>query len=46
MTAAEIAEELLISPVTVRNHIAALHQKLNVHSKFAAVAFAYQNHLV
>ena len=46
MTAAEIAQELFISPVTVRNHIAALLQKLNVHSKFAAVAFAYQHHLV
>lgn len=46
MTTPRIAEELLISPVTVRNHIAAVLQKLNVHSKFAAVALAYQRHLV
>lgn len=46
MTAEQIAAELAIAPVTVRNHISAVLQKLNVHSKFAAAAFAYQHHLV
>lgn len=46
MTTSDIAEELRISPVTVRNHIAALLQRLDVHSKVAAVALAYRNHLL
>jgi DNA-binding CsgD family transcriptional regulator len=46
MTTEEIAAALFISPVTVRNHIAAILQRLNVHSKFAAVALAYRNHLL
>ena len=41
-----IAERLFVSPVTVRNHIARILQKLNVHSKLAAVVFAYRNHLL
>ena len=41
-----IAEDLFISPVTVRNHIAKILSKLDVHTKLAAVAFAYQNGLV
>jgi DNA-binding CsgD family transcriptional regulator len=42
----EIAAELFISPVTVRNHIAKILSKLDVHTKLAAVAFAYQHGLV
>ena len=41
-----IAEQLFISPVTVRNHIARILSKLDVHTKLAAVAFAYRNGLI
>lgn len=41
-----IAAELFISPVTVRNHVARILSKLDVHTKLAAVAFAYRNGLV
>ena len=41
-----IAEQLFISPVTVRNHIARILSKLDVHTKLAAVAFAYRNGLL
>ncbi len=41
-----IAEQLFISPVTVRNHIARILSKLDVHTKLAAVAFAYRNALI
>jgi len=43
---AKIAETLFISPVTVRNHIARVLAKLDVHTKLAAVAFAYRHGLV
>jgi PAS domain S-box-containing protein len=46
MTTPAIAAELFISPVTVRNHIAATLSKLDVHSKLAAVILAYRHHLV
>lgn len=41
-----IAEQMFISPVTVRNHIARILSKLEVHTKLAAVAFAYRHGLV
>lgn len=43
---AEIARDLVISPVTVRNHVAKILSKLDVHTKLAAVAFAYRHGLV
>ncbi len=46
LTTDGIAAELFISPVTVRNHIAKILSKLDVHTKLAAVAFAYQHGLV
>jgi len=46
MTTAAIAAELFISPVTVRNHIGAILNRLNAHSRFAAVAFAFRHRLV
>ncbi len=39
----DIAEELVISPLTVRSHIENLYRKLGVHSKAELVAMAYQN---
>jgi len=42
----EIAKRLFIAPVTVRNHIQAVLQKLDVHTKMAAVVFAYQHDLL
>ena len=41
-----IAEKTFISPVTVRNHVAKILAKLDVHTKLAAVAFAYRNGMV
>jgi DNA-binding CsgD family transcriptional regulator len=41
-----IAKQLFISPVTVRNHVAKILGKLEVHTKLAAVALAYQNGLI
>jgi DNA-binding CsgD family transcriptional regulator len=46
LTTSVIADQMFISPVTVRNHIAKILQKLDVHTKLAAVAFAYRNGLV
>jgi DNA-binding CsgD family transcriptional regulator len=41
-----IAKRLFIAPVTVRNHIQNILHKLDVHTKLAAVVFAYQHHLI
>jgi DNA-binding CsgD family transcriptional regulator len=46
LTTSTIAEQMFIAPVTVRNHIARILLKLGVHTKLAAVAFAYRNDLV
>ena len=46
LSTAGIARKLFIAPVTVRNHVQSILQKLDVHSKIAAVAFAYQHNLV
>ena len=45
-TTSEIARELFISPVTVRNHVGAILSTLNVHSRVEAVALAFKHHLV
>ena len=42
----DIARRLSISRVTVRNHVQNVLQKLEVHNKLAAVAFAHQHGLV
>ena len=42
----DIARRLAISRVTVRNHVQNVLQKLDVHNKLAAVAFAHQHGLV
>lgn len=41
-----IARQLFISPVTVRNHIQSILHKLDVHTKLAAVVFAYRHNLI
>ena len=46
MPTAAIGKELFIAPVTVRNHVQNILQKLDVHTKLAAVVFAYQNDLI
>ncbi len=43
---AEIASRLRISNLTARNHIQNVLDKLEVHSKAEAVAFAFQKHLL
>ena len=46
MPTAAIGKTLFISPVTVRNHVQAILHKLDVHTKLAAVVFAYQHDLI
>ena len=42
----EIAEALLISPITARNHVDRLMSKLGVRSRLEAVVYASQKHLL
>jgi PAS domain S-box-containing protein len=42
----EIAGTLIVSPATVRNHAQNILNKLGVHSRLEAVAYAYQNGLI
>jgi PAS domain S-box-containing protein len=46
MSTAGIARKLSIAPVTVRNHIQSILQRLGVHSKLAAVVYAYRHQLI
>ena len=46
LSTAAIGKKLFIAPVTVRNHIQSILHKLDVHSKLAAVVFAYQHNLI
>ena len=46
MTTARIAASLCISPITVRNHVQKILDKLDVHTKFGAVAYAYRSGLI
>ncbi len=46
MPTVAIGKKLFISPVTVRNHIQNLLHKLDVHTKLAAIVFAYQHDLI
>ena len=40
LSTSKIAKESFIAPVTVRNHVQNILQKLDVHTKLAAVVFA------
>jgi DNA-binding NarL/FixJ family response regulator len=42
----EIAEELVISPYTVRNHVSRILAKLHLHSRLEAAAYAIKNRVV
>ena len=46
LSTAAIARKLSITPVTVRNHVQAILQRLEVHSKLAAVVYAYRHQLI
>ena len=46
MSTASIAKKLAIAPVTVRNHIQSILQRLDVHTKLAAVVYAYRHDLI
>ena len=46
MSTNSIAKELFIAPVTVRNHVQSILHKLDVHTKLAAVVFAYRHKLI
>ena len=46
LSTAAIAQKLFISPVTVRNHVQNILHKLDVHTKLAAVVFAYKHDLI
>jgi DNA-binding NarL/FixJ family response regulator len=43
---AAIGKKLFISAVTVRNHVQNILHKLDVHTKLAAVVFAYKHALI
>lgn len=42
----DIADRLFISPDTVRNHVARIFDKLGIHRRAEAVAWAWRNHIV
>jgi DNA-binding CsgD family transcriptional regulator len=46
LATAAIGEKLFISAVTVRNHVQSILRKFDVHSRLAAVAFAFQRALI
>jgi LuxR family maltose regulon positive regulatory protein len=46
LSATEIADELVVSPSTVRSHIKSIYAKLEVHSRYQAVARARELKLI
>lgn len=46
MRNAQIAEQLLISPHTVRNHVSNILAKLHMHSRLEVAAYAIRNRMV
>lgn len=45
-TDAQIAEQLVISPRTVNNHLTSIYRKIQVSSRSAATRYALEHHLV
>jgi len=43
---AQIAEQLVISPRTVNNHLTSIYSKIQVTSRSAATRFAFEHKLV
>ena len=46
LTDAQIAEQLVISPRTVNNHLTSIYGKIRVSSRSAATRYAIEHHLV
>jgi predicted ATPase/DNA-binding CsgD family transcriptional regulator len=46
LTDAQIADQLVISPRTVNNHLTSIYQKIQVSSRSAATRYAVDQHLV
>jgi DNA-binding NarL/FixJ family response regulator len=42
---AEIAEELVLSAITVRNHVSAILSKLGLSNRIEAATYAVRNHI-
>lgn len=46
LTDAQIAEQLVVSPRTVSNHLTSIYRKIQVSSRSAATRYALEHHLV
>jgi predicted ATPase/DNA-binding CsgD family transcriptional regulator/transcriptional regulator with XRE-family HTH domain len=46
LTSGQIAEQLVIGPVTVNSHVRSIYNKLGVSSRAAATRFALEHHLL
>jgi DNA-binding NarL/FixJ family response regulator len=46
LTDVQIAEQLVISPRTVNNHLTLIYSKIQVSSRSAATCYALEHHLV